>query len=135
MSVDKNPVLLFDGVCNLCNASVNFIIDRDRGGDFRFAALQSDAGRQLLETHRLADANIDSVVLVEGDRAYIESTAALRAARLLGFPWSLLAALLVVPRPIRDWGYKLIARNRYRLFGRSESCRMPTEELRARFLG
>lgn len=129
-----HPTLLFDGVCNLCNASVNFIIDRDPVATFRFAALQSDVGSALIATHGLDSAALDSVVLVEGARVYTESTAALRVARRLGLPWSLLWGFVIVPRWIRDPIYRFVARNRYRWFGQSEACRMPTDELRARFL-
>lgn len=127
-------VLLFDGVCNLCNASVNFIIDHDPQAYFRFAALQSEAGRALLEGYSLAGNYLDSLVLVEDGQVYTRSTAALRVARRLGGAWPLLAGLLVVPRPLRDVVYDWIARHRYRWFGRRDACRLPTPELRARFL-
>lgn len=130
------PVLLFDGVCNLCNASVNFILDRDRDARLRFASLQSEAGRALLARAglRLPDGDPESMVLVLGDAAFTHSDAALRVCRLLPWPWRLAGWLLWIPRPLRDAVYKLVARNRYRWFGRSEVCRMPTPALRARFL-
>lgn len=129
------PVVLFDGVCNLCQWSVRFIVRRDRRGVFRFAALQSPAGRALLAGHRLADAQApDSVVLLEGGRASTGSTAALRIARRLDGAWPLLYALVAVPRPLRDALYRFVARNRYRWFGRQAACMPPTPELRARFL-
>jgi predicted DCC family thiol-disulfide oxidoreductase YuxK len=128
-------VVLFDGVCNLCNASVSFIIDRDPAGRFRFAALQSEAGRELLERHgRPVTATPESVVLVEAGRVYEQSTAALRIARRLKGGWKLLYAFALVPRPLRDLVYRWIARNRYRWFGREEACRRPTPELERRFL-
>jgi predicted DCC family thiol-disulfide oxidoreductase YuxK len=128
-------VVLFDGVCNLCNASVSFIIDRDPAGRFRFAALQSEAGRELLERHgRPVTATPESVVLVEAGRVYEQSTAALRIARRLKGGWKLLYAFALVPRPLRDLVYRWIARNRYRSFGREEACRRPTPELERRFL-
>ncbi len=126
--------MLFDGVCNLCNGSVLFVIDRDPAGHFQFAPLQSDPGRQLLQRHGYAGADLSSIVLVDGGRLYTRSTAALRIARRLTWPWRLLHALIVVPRPVRDAVYGLIARNRYRWFGREEACRIPTPELRHRFL-
>jgi predicted DCC family thiol-disulfide oxidoreductase YuxK len=131
----QGAVVLFDGVCNLCNGSVNFIIDRDPTARFRFAALQSSQATELLA--RLGQApqpEPQSVLLVEDGRLYERSTAALRIARRLRGGWKLLYAFIVVPRPLRDAVYGFIARNRYRWFGKSEACRVPTPELRARFL-
>jgi|SRR5579872_2431046 len=129
-------ILLFDGVCNLCNAWVNFLIDRDAVGALRFASLQSVAAQELLaRLGRPAPTNEpDTVLLVERGRVFDRSTAVLRAARHLRGAWPLLAALLAVPRPVRDGIYRWIARHRYRWFGRSEACRVPTPELEARFL-
>ena len=127
-------VILFDGVCNLCNGSVLFVIDRDPRARFRFAALQSDIGGDLLARSGYRGRALDSIVLLEDGRVFDRSTAALRIARRLRGGWPLLAAFLVVPRPIRDAVYEWIARNRYRWFGREESCRIPTPELRHRFL-
>lgn len=140
MSADTHdpahPVILFDGVCNLCNRSVQFIIDRDRKGKFRFAAIQSEAGARLLAErgHVAITGEPDSVMLIDGATLSTHSDAALRIARRLDGAWPLLGALLIVPRVIRDAAYRVIARNRYRWFGRSETCRVPTPELRARFL-
>lgn len=125
-------VVLFDGVCNLCNASINFVIDRDAEAVFRFAPLQSDVGRALVSGCEVKGE--DSIVLVEDGRCYVRSDAALRIARRLDGAWRLLGVLRVVPRPLRDAAYRIIARNRYRWFGRQESCRLPTPDLRARFL-
>ncbi|HYE60862.1 MAG TPA: thiol-disulfide oxidoreductase DCC family protein [Phycisphaerales bacterium] len=131
MSGNSHPVVLFDGVCNLCTSSVQFIVRRDPEGRFRFAPLQSEAARGLLgETSERPD----SIALVEGGRVYWKSTAALRIARRLGGLWRVLYVLIVVPRPVRDWVYNIIARNRYRWFGKQDACMMPTPELRARFL-
>jgi predicted DCC family thiol-disulfide oxidoreductase YuxK len=127
-------VLLFDGVCNLCNAAVNFVIDRDPRGRLKFASLQSRTGQELLERFDLPTGDFDTMVLVEGDRCFTRSTAGLRVARRLRQPWPLLYGFVIVPRPLRDAVYGLIARNRYRWFGRQESCRVPTPELKARFL-
>ena len=130
----SQPVILFDGVCNLCAWSVQFIIRRDPCGQFRFAALQSPVGQRLL-AERGADARgLDSVVLIEGARWYARSDAALRIARRLSGAWPLLALLRVLPRPLRDWAYDFVARNRYRWFGRQDACMLPTPTLRARFL-
>lgn len=128
-----HATVLFDGVCNLCNGSVLFVIDRDPERYFRFAPLQGDDARRLLAEQGVAP-ELSSVVLVEGGRVYTRSTAALRIARRLRGPWRLLAAFVVVPRPVRDLVYDWVARNRYRWFGREEACRMPTPELRERFL-
>jgi len=132
----EHPVILFDGVCNLCNFWVNFIIDRDPQARFRFAALQSDAGRAVMTTHGLAvpSGDPESILFIDSGTLYSESTAALRIARHLHGLWKCAAILLVVPRPIRDAGYRFIARHRYRWFGRSDQCRVPTAELRRRFL-
>lgn len=130
----RECVVLFDGVCNLCNAAVDFILKRDRSGVFRFAALQSEAGRELLLRYNLPTVDPGSIVLIEQGRVFQRSTAALRIARRLRFPWPLLAALLVIPRGLRDPFYRWIARNRYRFFGRRDSCRVPDERERPRFL-
>ena len=129
-----HAVVLFDGVCNFCNASVRFIARRDARGYFHFAPLESDAGQQLLSEWGLNGTAIDSVVLVEGGRASVKSTAALRIARRLSGLWPLVVVFLIVPRFLRDAVYDVIARNRYRWFGRSEQCMVPSAELRARFL-
>ena len=130
-----HPVLLFDGVCNLCNAAVNFVIDRDPEAHFRFASLQSEAAAQLLAPHGLSTDDLDSVVLVADGQAYRRSRAVLETLRRLGGPWSWLYALVVLPRPVRDWLYEQVAVRRYRLFGKRDVCRVPTPDLQARFLG
>jgi predicted DCC family thiol-disulfide oxidoreductase YuxK len=129
-------IVLFDGVCNLCSGVVNFIIDRDEPGYFRFAAIQSEPGHDVLVRNGIAvpDGDPDSIVLEEDGRLYQKSTAALRIARHLGGAWRLLYVFIVVPRPIRDMVYRFVAHNRYRWFGRQEACRVPTPELRGRFL-
>ncbi|HZI10916.1 MAG TPA: thiol-disulfide oxidoreductase DCC family protein [Myxococcus sp.] len=128
-------VILFDGVCNFCNGAVNFIIDRDPSARFRFAALQStQASAVLAPLGRVPEADPNTFILVEDGRLYERSTAALRVARRMHGAWKLFYAFIIVPRPIRDAAYSLFARNRYRLFGKADACRMPTPELRARFL-
>jgi predicted DCC family thiol-disulfide oxidoreductase YuxK len=129
------PIVLFDGVCNLCSTSVQFILQRDPTGKFRFASLQSDLAQRLLTERGLDPKALDSVVVIDGDRLYRESDAALRIARDMKGAWKALAVFRVIPRPVRDWAYRLIARNRYRWFGKKESCWLPTPELRGRFLG
>jgi predicted DCC family thiol-disulfide oxidoreductase YuxK len=128
------PIVLFDGVCRFCDASVNFILDHDRRGRCRFAALQSAAGQALLVRFGLKRDDFDTLVLVEGDRCYLRSTAALRIARYLDPPWPLLSVFLLIPTFLRDGAYELLAANRYRWFGQLDACRMPTPELQGRFL-
>ncbi len=125
-------VLLFDGVCTLCNGFVQFVIQRDPAGRFQFATLQSDAARRLLQA--APQPLPDSLVLVENGQVFLRSTAALRVVCSLKFPWPLAFVLVAVPRPLRDWVYDIVARNRYRWFGRRDVCMVPTPELRARFL-
>lgn len=133
-------VLLYDGVCGFCNKTVQFVLDRDRKGTMKFAALQSDFAAEIVSRHPEL-AGIDSVVLVEcagdatNERVSIKSTAALRLARYLGGIWSLGAVGLVIPRPIRDFFYDVFARNRYRWFGRFDACAIPPKDVRSRFLG
>lgn len=127
-------IVLFDGVCNFCNGSVNFIIARDKAGYFKFSPLQSEIGEELIAKHGIDKADTDSVVVIENEKAYTYSTGALRIARKLDGPWSLMYAFRIVPRPIRDFLYNTFARYRYRLFGRQDACMMPTPDIRARFL-
>jgi predicted DCC family thiol-disulfide oxidoreductase YuxK len=131
---EGHAVVLFDGVCNLCNGAVNFIIDRDPDGYFRFAPLQSGVAEQIMEGRGGVGADLDTIMLVEDDEVFVRSTAALRIARHLSGPWPLLYAFIVVPRPLRDAVYEWVAANRYRWFGRRDQCRVPTPELKARFL-
>ncbi len=130
-----SAIVLFDGVCNFCNGSVNFIIERDAENYFKFAPLQSETGRQLLEKFGIDKTETDSVILIEDERAFTHSTAALKIAGRLPGIWSWLYAFIVVPKPVRDFFYKLFAKNRYRLFGKQDVCMMPTPEIRERFLG
>lgn len=127
-------IVLFDGVCNVCNAAVNFIIDRDPEGRFRFASLQSPEGMALAAPHGIDGSEPSTMVLIEDGRAYTQSTAALRIARKLRAPWPLAYAALFVPRALRDVAYRYFAANRYRWFGKTEACRVPTPDIRSRFL-
>lgn len=127
-------ILLFDGVCNLCNGTVRFVLDRDAAGYFRFGALQSDPGRRLLEAHGLPADELSTLVLLEEGRAYQRSEAALRVARRLDRPWPLLWAFRHVPLSVRDRVYDWIAEHRYRWFGTRDACAVPTAETRSRFL-
>ena len=131
---ETHAVVLFDGVCNLCNHSVQFIIRRDKKDRFRFAPLQGKTGQQLLSRHGLPADSFNSFILAEGDKIYTHSTGALRMLKGLGFPWSMAYAFILVPRFIRDGVYAAVARNRYRWFGRQESCMIPTPALKNKFL-
>lgn len=130
----QQPVVLFDGVCNLCNSSVQFILKRDKKKQFLFASLQGQAGQALLRQFDLPVNELFSFILVDGDRHYVRSAAALQMLKRLGGGWSLLYAFIIVPRFIRDGIYNWIARNRYKWFGKQENCWVPTPELRSRFL-
>lgn len=131
---DDHALILFDGVCNLCNGFVNFVIDRDPAGYFKFAPLQVDTVQPLLQAVPIAGEAMDSVILIEDGTVYQRSEAALRIARRLTPPWPLAFFLIAVPRPLREWMYNWVAANRYVLFGQRDRCRMPTPELKARFL-
>lgn len=128
------PILLFDGVCHLCDGAVRFILRRDPRGVFRFAALQSEAGRRLAAEHGVPAEALDTVILIEGGRAYERSEAALRVVRHLRFPWPAMGVFRVIPRGWRDRLYDAVARRRYRWFGRRETCAVPDPAVRDRFL-
>jgi len=131
---DRHPVVLFDGVCNLCHGAIRFLVRHDRSGVFRFAPLDSSVGRALLDAYGLPTEDHDSFVLIDGDGAHRKSTAALRVARRLDPPWNLAWVLRVVPRRLRDVGYDLVAEYRYDVFGRKDACEVPEPEIRDRFL-
>lgn len=128
------PIVLFDGLCTLCDGAVQFIIDHDPSAQFRFASLQSDSGQRLAREHGVDASALDTLVLIDAGHALTLSDAVLGIARRLGRPWSWATALSVIPRPARDAVYRLVARNRTRWFGQRAACRIPTPELRARFL-
>jgi len=132
--LDEFKIILFDGVCNLCNSSVNFIIDNDHKNVFKFTSLQSEKGIELLKKYDLLDKNIDSVILVENDKAYVKSDAALKIAKTLGGKYKLFYGLIILPAFIRNFFYDIIAKNRYKWFGKKDSCRIPTLELKSKFL-
>ena len=129
-----SPVLLYDGVCNLCDRSVQFVLDHEAESTFRFAALQSDVGRRLADAHGIDADALASLVVVDGGRVYTRSDAALRIAQDLRAPWRALQATRYVPRVVRDAVYDLVASNRYRWFGTRDACRIPTSDVAARFL-
>lgn len=130
----NSSIVIFDGVCNLCNFWVDFLIKRDQKGIFLFTANQDQAGKEILETHEESAVDVSTIYLLEKDVLYKESSAVLRVARKLPGLWPLLYGLILIPRPIRDAVYKWVAKNRYRWFGQKETCRIPTAEERARFL-
>lgn len=130
----NHPVILFDGVCNLCNSSVQLIIKRDKKKVFRYASLQSNFGKQALKKFKLDEKKIDSIVLYENENILFKSTAVLKIAHKLGGIYSAAYAFVVIPLFIRDYIYDFIARNRYRWFGKQESCMVPSPELKNLFI-
>ena len=131
----EHDIILFDGVCNLCNGAVQFIIKRDKANRYRFAALQSDLAKELTSQRNIDTQKIDSIILIEPGKAfYIKAPAALRIGKNFGGLWKLLAIFEWIPPVISNWVYDLVARNRYRWFGRKDECMIPTPELKQRFL-
>ncbi len=128
------PIIFFDGFCNLCNGAVQFTIERDRKNVFRFSSLQSDYAQENLKSAKLNNSEGESMVLLEDGKVYERSTAALRVARRLSGLWPLLYGFIIIPAFIRDAVYKLVAKNRYKWFGKQESCWVPTPELKEKFL-
>ena len=134
VELPNKPLVLFDGVCNLCNSSVQFLIRHDPKGKLMFASLQSNKGQEILKHFGMKTDNFDSFVLVENGQVYIKSTGVLRELKILGGFFTLFYGLIIVPTPIRDFFYNFVARNRYKFFGKKEFCMIPTPELKARFL-
>ncbi len=132
--MNESPVILFDGVCNFCNSAVNFVIKRDKKKQIKFAPLQSEAGKKLMEQYSLPADDMQSFVFIENGKAYTRSTAALRVCRYLSALWPLCYGTIIVPKFIRDAIYNWIARNRYKWFGVRQQCMMPTADIKARFL-
>jgi len=130
----EGPVVLFDGVCNLCVGSLPWLLRMDCHDRLRFGTLQSEAASELLRRSGLSGDYEESMVVIEGDRAYTESDAVVRIAWLLGFPWALGSIASIVPKAIRDRAYRFLANNRYDWFGKREQCLVPDEKLRARFI-
>ena len=129
-----HSIILFDGVCNLCNGAVNFVIKRDPRNVFKFTPLQEKQGVLLLKKHAVDSRKLDSIVLIENGNVYIKSSAALRIAKKLSDLWPLFFVLLIIPSFIRDGVYDFIAKNRYKWFGKKEQCMIPTPGLREKFL-
>ena len=132
-SGDKK-IILFDGLCHLCDSAITFVMKRDKRDVFGFAPLQTEAGARIADARGVSTADLDSVILVEGDGYHAKSSAVLRIGRSLGGVYSLLYPLILLPRWLRDAVYDFVARNRYRWFGQRESCRVPTPRERGRFL-
>lgn len=129
-----HPIVVFDGVCNVCSAAVRLILENDRGGTIRFAPLQSPLGARLMREHGLRAEDAETFLFIEEGRALVRSDAAVNVARRLRFPWSAFALFGVLPRALRDPAYRLVAKHRYAWFGRRASCFVPSPEERSRFL-
>jgi predicted DCC family thiol-disulfide oxidoreductase YuxK len=132
--MNKSDVILFDGICNFCNSTINFIIKRDKKKLIRFAPLQSDAGQQLLTAFNLSTTEFHSFIYIENGKVFTESTAALRVCKKLTALWPLLYGFIIVPKFIRNGIYKWISKNRYKWFGQKNQCMIPSPEIRNRFL-
>ncbi len=132
--MNHTKYILFDGVCNFCNFWVQFAIKRDKKNQIKFGALQSDAAKKLLEKHHISTTSISTVVFIDGDKAYTQSTAALQACRHLSGGWPLLYGLIIIPKFLRNGVYNWVAKNRYKFFGEKESCMIPTPAQRNRFI-
>lgn len=132
--IGPNPVVLFDGVCNFCNYWVQFAIKRDRKKKLRFAALQGETAHQQLPKFGISPTSLTSVILLDKGKAYTQSSAAIRICKYLSGGWKLCYGLIIIPKFIRNFFYNIIARNRYKWYGKREACMVPTPELRDRFL-
>lgn len=134
MTKEAKKIILFDGVCNFCNSSVNFIIDNDKNDVFRFASLQSESGQKYLKEFNLPLDKFSTIVLIDNEKYFIRTTAALLIAKNLKLPYNLLYIFIIVPPLIRNIFYDIIAHYRYRWFGKKDVCRIPTEEERSKFI-
>lgn len=133
-TTEKEAIILFDGICNLCNSSVRFVLKNDDKNQFLFASLQSDAAQKLLLQFNQENDKMMSLVLIEGDKVYDKSTAALRIGKKLKAPWNFLYFFIIVPKVIRDFVYNIIAKNRYKWFGKRDSCLVYSGEYKNRFI-
>ena len=133
--MDNRYLVIFDGVCNFCNGAVNFIIERDPYGKFAFTPMQSEFAQETLRSHRITSVDADTIILVKDGKTFVRTKAALEIARDLTGYWYLLNVFRVIPPPVRDWFYRIFARNRYKLFGKANSCMMPTPDVKNRFIG
>ena len=134
MQTDHKHIILFDGICNFCNGIVTFILTKDKRGIFRFAALQSDTGQELLKQYGLPVDDFDSFVYIYNNRCYIKSDAALLVAKEFGYPWRITTGLRILPMKFRNWIYDHIAASRYRIFGKMDTCMVPEADQLDRFL-
>lgn len=131
----KTYIVLFDGICNLCNSTVQFIIKRDKNNVFKFSSLQSEFGQNFLKERNLSSTDFNSIILYEpGVAYYTKSTAILKIVQKLGFPYKILSVFLLIPSLIRDSIYSLLSKNRYHLFGKKDSCMVPTPENKKKFI-
>jgi predicted DCC family thiol-disulfide oxidoreductase YuxK len=133
--MDNRHIVIFDGVCNFCNGAVNFIIKRDPDGVFAFTPMQSDLAHELMSQHKIHYVGIDTLLLIKNNQCFVFSSAALEISKDLSGFWYLFNIFKFVPSPIRDFFYKVLARHRYTLFGKQETCMVPTDEVRSRFVG
>ncbi|MCF6347729.1 MAG: thiol-disulfide oxidoreductase DCC family protein [Flavobacteriaceae bacterium] len=134
INLENRSIILFDGVCNLCNNSVQFIIKRDKKQRFLYASLQSDAAQSILLQFQLKNSDFDSIILIENEKIYQKTTAILKIIKQLNGIWKLGYVFIIIPKFIRDFIYNIIAKNRYKWFGKREVCMIPTKELKMRFL-
>ena len=134
IEINNKHLLLFDGVCNLCNGAVTFIIDRDRKQRIVFASLQSELGQKILKQHQLSEEDFKSMVLVREGKISLRSSAVLEITKKLSGAWPLLYAFIIVPKFLRDWIYGIISANRYKWFGRKDQCRIPSPDIENRFV-
>lgn len=134
MNNNETHILLFDGVCNLCNSMVQFTIKRDPKGKIKFASLQSERGQALLKQYGLPANDFDSFVFIYENKYFLRSSAALHVLKELGGGWKLLYLFVIFPRPLRDFVYNIVAKTRYRIFGKRETCMIPTSDIKRRFL-
>jgi predicted DCC family thiol-disulfide oxidoreductase YuxK len=131
---DQYDIVLFDGVCNLCNNAVDFIIKRDKAKKFKLAALQDKAGALLLKQYNIPDDYLDSIILIRGNQFFYKTDAVIEIAKNMSGIWQIFGIFILIPKAARNWGYDLIARNRYKWFGKKETCRLPTLDEQSRFL-
>lgn len=129
-----HSIILFDGVCNLCNGAVNFVIKRDKSNVFKFAPLQENSGILLLKKHAIGPQKLDTIILIENDRVYLKSTAALRISKKMSNLWPLLYVCILLPKFLRDAVYDYIAKNRYTWFGKKDQCMIPSPATKDKFL-
>jgi predicted DCC family thiol-disulfide oxidoreductase YuxK len=130
----NQTVLLFDGVCNLCNGFVNFVIKRNRDGNIKFSSLQSPFGQKVSELYQLPKKDFETLVFLDNGNCFLRSTAVLKLAQKLGGFWKFFYIFIVIPTPIRDFVYNRVSKNRYKIFGKKETCMVPNKNLEARFI-